>query len=390
KILLTTTGLSSIGQTGGISAYVHELATNLSERNYDVYVFLFKEDRVDKVNKKIKYKFRHFAIGPTFEAERQLVVELLKEIEKLSPDVIINNDTSYIAGLWPVIASDVVKISVMHGFSKKLSKTNVGITGKMACVNHQFIDYIVCQNTTMCSDVSNKYNVPLKKNVFIPQATSGGAIPSEKPVDFTIIFGSGKRKEKGALIMKKVCTKLKESSYSFRVKWCLDAGGIQNEFSDDNRFIFLGNLHRDRFLKELSESHCIIIPTMLDTGPMLLVEAMAEGVVPICNRLRESAIPDLIQDGFNGILIDDNDADSYFDVINSLMNNINLTVELAKNTFDFFTNRLNKDRQIERFEVLFRKKQARKKSKSFSNENIIYFHHKKTSHLSKFSLKRMF
>ena len=38
KILLTTTGLSSVGQGGGISSYVHDLATNFVKKGYKVTV----------------------------------------------------------------------------------------------------------------------------------------------------------------------------------------------------------------------------------------------------------------------------------------------------------------------------------------------------------------
>ena len=40
KILLTTTGLSSVGQGGGISSYVHDLATNFVNKGYKVTVYL--------------------------------------------------------------------------------------------------------------------------------------------------------------------------------------------------------------------------------------------------------------------------------------------------------------------------------------------------------------
>ena len=34
----------------------------------------------------------------------------------------------------------------------------------------------------------------------------------------------------------------------------------------------------------------------MDTGPLLLVEALAQGVIPLCNDVK-SAIPDLIKSG---------------------------------------------------------------------------------------------
>ena len=44
KILLTTTGLSSVGQGGGISSYVHDLATNFVNKGYKVTVYLVRQN----------------------------------------------------------------------------------------------------------------------------------------------------------------------------------------------------------------------------------------------------------------------------------------------------------------------------------------------------------
>ena len=390
KILITTTGLSSVGQSGGISAYVDELANNLSNAGHDVFVYLVKEGSAELKNKNVTYKFVHYQIGSSYNEEEELVRKLLNDIQILRPEVIINNDTSYIAGLWPVLDKDIVKISVMHGFSiKRFELSNSGIIGKMACLNQEYIDHIVCQNSKMSEDASKKYDVDKEKFVFVPQSSKSNFEITKKPDLLTIIFGAGARVAKGADVMHSLCNRLKQTDWKFQVKWCGDAGLFVNDLNNDSRFQFLGNLSREEYLSELSKAHCIVIPTKLDTGPMLLVEAMANHVAPLCNHLRESAIPDLVDDGVNGILVENNNVAGYLNHIHEFIKYPNKCEEMGNKAFAYFQNNLTDKHQVQHYEKMFVIKKVNIESVPFSNKNIVYFHLKKTSHLPIWSLKRI-
>lgn len=389
KILITTGGLSSVGQGGGISSYTHDLAENFAKAGHNVTVFLIKENATSAPDN-VTYRFQFFEIGDTLEKEEQTIIKVLNAIESLNPDVIINNDTAYVVGLWPVLNKEIVKISVMHGFSKRLSLQNAGISGKMATVNHKYADYIICQNSRMVEDVAKKYKIPADKLVFIPQTADH--IDFEDKADneiFTITFAGGENKRKGAHEMFKLSKLLKDSALTFKVNWCLKADRYSNHFINDHRFHFLGNLSRDEFISTLTSSDCIIIPTHLDTGPMLLVEAMGQAVIPVCNNLQESAIPDLITHGENGILIDNNDPQLFCKEISKLIIDRQYCEQLKVKAYAYFTENLTKEAQVKRFEELFENKKSFLPKEKFSNKNIIYYHLKKTSHLPKYSIKRI-
>ena len=389
NILITTGGLSSVGQGGGISSYAHDLAENLVDAGHDVSVFLIKQFH-NSAPENVKYKYNYFEVGDTATQEEDQIKKILSKIELLNPDVIINNDTSYIAGLWPVLKEQIIKISVMHGFSKSFTLNNSGITGKMACLNQEYLDYIICQNSLMTKNAACKYKVPLDKLIFIPQTANHIDI-NLKPKNkvFTIVYAGGENHRKGANEMNSLAKYLKESSLNFRLKWCLEADSFKLNFQNDNRFEFLGNLSRNNFYKTLFSSDCIIIPTHLDTGPMLLVEAMGQGVIPICNNLKESAIPDIIEHNKNGILIENNKPDLFFKFIEQLIKNPESQYLLKENAFNYFLKNLTTEKQIKRYEALFENKKSKNKTEQFSDKNIIYYHLKKTDHLPKYSLKRI-
>jgi len=389
NILITTGGLSSVGQGGGISSYAHELAENLADAGYIVTVFLMKEGE-NNPPKNVKYHYRFFKVAATLNQEEETVKLILQNIETLNPEIIINNDTSYIVGLWPLLQEKMIKISVMHAFSKIFTLTNAGISGKMATVNHQYVDHIICQNSKMVVDAATKYKIPKEKLVFIPQTADH--IDFEDKADneiFTITFAGGENKNKGAVEMFELSKLLKNSTLTYKVNWCLNADRYSSHFINDHRFSFLGNLYREEFITTLQSSDCIIIPTHLDTGPMLLVEAMGQAVIPVCNNLQESAIPDLITNGENGILINNNDSQLFYKEISKLIIDRQYSEQLKVKAYEYFIQNLTKQAQVKRFEELFENKKSFLPKEKFSNKNIIYYHLKKTSHLPKYSLKRI-
>lgn len=389
NILIATEGLSPLRHGGGIASYAHDLAENLIDAGHRVTVYLVREVS-NGIPQNVKYDYKFFQVGATLLEEEEQVRNIYKDIELLKPDVIINNDTSYISGLWPVFHEEIIKISVMHAFSKSYTYSVIGIIGKMAVINHEYVDYIICQNSLMVRNVARRYNVPIDKLIFIPQAAShiDFALKPKNDV-FTIVYAGGQHPRKGAVEMLKIAKYLQNSSLNFKLKWCLFADKYKENFKNDNRFQFLGNLPRAKFFSLLQSSDCIIIPTHMDTGPMLLSEAMGQGVIPICNNLKESAIPDIIEDGENGILIDGNNPEKYFAALKKLLENLSYQEKLKKNVNDFFIANLTKEQQAKNFEILFRKKNSNKKREFFSDYNIIYDHRKRTSHLPHYSLKKI-
>lgn len=389
EILITTDALSSVGHGGGVASYTHDLAENLAEAGHNVTVFL-TQHFADTIPQNVSYVYKYFDFAETLIEEDTLVQKLLGEIELLKPEVIINNCTSYLAGLWPVLEEDIVKISVMHAFSKTYSYLVLGIIGKMATVNHEYLDYIICQNSLMVKNVSRRYNVPLEKLIFIPQTASHIDLALKPKSDvFTIIYAGGQRKQKGAREMFKIAKLLQESSLNFKVKWCVEAPKYKQAFENDNRFEFLGTLSREDFLNTLESADCIVVPTHMETGPLLLGEAMARGVIPICNNLKESAIPDLIEHGKNGILLDANNPKKYYQEIEKLIHNTKYREELRNKAYNYFINNLTSAEQTKKFEALFEKKTSFKKKEIFSDRHIIYDYRNRVLNQSKKYFQRV-
>lgn len=71
NILITTTGLSSVGQGGGISSYVQDLATGLVSAGHHVTVYLVREGK-EVFPHKTNYNYSFSIFLPNIGRKNQL------------------------------------------------------------------------------------------------------------------------------------------------------------------------------------------------------------------------------------------------------------------------------------------------------------------------------
>jgi len=80
---------------------------------------------------------------------------------------------------------------------------------------------------------------------------------------------------------------------------------LSTEHGLDGKILFNGFVNPGEELNDIYEKHHIfILPSISEGTPKVLLEAMAKGMPIIATRV--GGIPDLIHDGINGILIDEN------------------------------------------------------------------------------------
>jgi len=88
-----------------------------------------------------------------------------------------------------------------------------------------------------------------------------------------------------------------------------------------------GAVDQEALRKELGEASALILPTMEDNCPMVILEAQASEVPVVASAV--GGIPDLIQDGITGLLVDPFSLGSIRDAVEKIMSNGTLACELA-------------------------------------------------------------
>lgn len=111
--------------------------------------------------------------------------------------------------------------------------------------------------------------------------------------------------------------------------------------------VVTGALTRDELNKYYEHSHLLILPSLSEGFPKVIAEAAAYGCIPIVTGL--SVIPDYIQTGVNGYLLNDNTPATIQNALQSLMNldlqqiSHNVTSIAPRFTYEYYLGRIKKE-----------------------------------------------
>ena len=89
-----------------------------------------------------------------------------------------------------------------------------------------------------------------------------------------------------------------------------------------------GFADRERLKAELAQSALIVLPTLEDNCPMVVLEAAAAGVPVVASRV--GGIPDLVDHGVNGLLFDPHDPRSIRENVRVALNNRSRSRSMAE------------------------------------------------------------
>lgn len=97
----------------------------------------------------------------------------------------------------------------------------------------------------------------------------------------------------------------------------------------EGRVEFLGALENKHIVRHLVSARCLVLPSLCEGAPMVIMEAMACGLPVVASRV--GGIPDMISDGENGYLVEPKDISMLADKIEKLIGDQSLACRLGKN-----------------------------------------------------------
>lgn len=171
--------------------------------------------------------------------------------------------------------------------------------------------------------------------------------------DMRILFlgGISNHNEKGAFTMAELCNIILKRPLS-KNKISIKLGGpnikkilsvIDNVEQDDITIQVLGAINHDEVKRHMKDSNIVIIPSVSEGMPNVLFEAMATGNIVIATRV--GGIPEFIEDGVNGYLIDSQSSYDIFKVLEKIEKNVdNRKMALAsriiveRHSYQYFIN----------------------------------------------------
>ncbi len=389
RIVIGTSGLST---GGGIGTYVEELSKWLFNKGHTVLVCVASEQK-DIIE---KFPFQVFLTTYSRNFSKQdefkIIGLLFNKINSFSPDVIINNDNIYISGLFPSFKPDIVRLSVVHGFRNHFfGWDHHRIINNAAVYNHKYIDWIIAISDAMATNMKKKLKLPDNQIRFLYNglhSNEDSFVPfwerkRKKTINF--FFAGGGKREKGAGTLLKAVKKINGmKNKSIKIYW---AGTLplKGKFSKNylGKFDFvepLGRLGHSELLNVLSQCHYLLMPSRVEGCPMMMLEAMSLGVVPIVSDC-PSAMREIVTDAGIGSIVHTGSTKELFNTINNtqkLKDNWHLDAEKIK---DYFLKNLHIDKYGEKILKLCTVKRSSRimEQNEFPPKRLLHYHRERFS-----------
>ena len=201
--------------------------------------------------------------------------ELITFVKDIEISAAINNDNPFLQSIAPALNCPI--ISVGHMDRKSVAA--------LACYGWKWIDYVVAISKDMHHVFTNKYKVPKDKCPIIYNGVKD-RLKIELKQNFTsplrVIYSGGFSLNKGGDKVLRLIERYPSLFNSIEIHWFGDCRSrIRNKLFKMSNIYIYGRVSRDKFIEQLSKSDIILLPSKYEGCPMVLLEAISFGVVPI-------------------------------------------------------------------------------------------------------------
>jgi glycosyltransferase involved in cell wall biosynthesis len=176
-----------------------------------------------------------------------------------------------------------------------------------------------------------------------------GLLPKKFPAHkkgLHILFVGTLSQQKGFSTVVDACSKLADKKYAFEVhtmgEWIsenyrMDIIDSLRRRSITNCFVFHGLTHGFRKRDIFIGSDILVLPSYIEGQPLVILEALSYGLPVISTNV--GGIPDTIEDGKNGFLIEPGDANELERKIRLLMDNPDLCEKISHENLELYKRR---------------------------------------------------
>jgi len=279
----------------------------------------------------------------------------LKEVKQNPPDIFIANSSlpALFAGKW-IKESGIPVIGVLHTDDERFQ----WLQEEFLSASKEFsLSALVCVSELLKEKVAvhNAFHVPLEV------ISCGTPIPSflkSKSISPIKLVYAGKLTEEAkqiSLLTKAFCTVVKEvkgvEAYIYGDGPAKeDVLAIIEQEAKGLPVYYKGFVPSEEIQERITDKHIIVLLSDYEGLPIVLMEAMACGLVPVCLAIR-SGIPELVKDGETGLLVLDRDED-FTSAIERLAENAVLFHALSINARHFVTQHHSMEVVVKKWLVL--------------------------------------
>lgn len=275
-----------------------------------------------------------------------------------SIQVVFSCNTNYFYQILPKLNTNLIKIDLFHAFSKNDNR-EIDVVNSV-----DFIDKRVVINRNTKNDLLKIYDKFKINKVFLDRiyTIQNGIEIIEQPLivrninKIKIGFMGRWSEEKRPEIFIEIAKLIKDKNEC--IDFVMAGTGMKSNLNkiENAGISFLGEIRDDNeLIKIYKELAFIVITSEYEGFPMVIMEAMAQGVIPISTNV--GGINEHISNNVNGILISDGD---YNQIIKDFVNAIELLIAnkeqmdlLSKNAYNYAYGNFKIERFNENYQNLF-------------------------------------
>jgi glycosyltransferase involved in cell wall biosynthesis len=328
----------NINTNAGISSILRNIIQYKpeSEIGYKLILYSFEENRLNPVNDNWCEQVERIQ----FSKNDNLFHTIKKLKKQINPDsIIIANDISELR-MAALLKLRNPLIYIIHGDFETYYKH---------CEFFQdYMDLIISYSKHIADKLKTKLkpeNVDKIKLIYYPVpeievfAKHNGIIK--------IVFAGSLTHRKGVDVLPLIIAELNNSNIKYQLT-IIGSGeeeeGLKQQLNQNKNVIFAGQKSNDDVIELFIQSDILLFPTRSEGLPSVLIEAMKAGCVPVTSNIK-SGIPDVVEDGINGFMLDTNEPDQFAKKIIELANSPetlktlrNKAIEKANKMFDPYKN----------------------------------------------------
>ena len=322
----------SADSVGGPLAWLRRMPPLLRERGVEVRILLFSWDIPEDGSAYQYLAEKGFEVRATrFSTTDENVRWLLEQAHQRRPDVFIAN---HVVPAWHAA-----------GFLRRAGIPTIGVLRSDEAFYHDLTERfvfgshffqpsaVVAVSRHLAESVASRN----PRHTLVRHIPSGTPIPtpgSERPLKPFRIAWVGRLAQEQKRIRETVEALVRATGESPDTEAVLIGDGPEREWvrerllgADAGRVSWSGALDPEEVSPILAKCHAIALLSDYEGTPTAIMEGMAAGCVPICTRM-ESGIPDLIQDGVTGILVE-NRGDAFVAAVGRLAEDRELLARIS-------------------------------------------------------------
>lgn len=342
KIALVTYAL----EIGGVESVLLSLAEYFSAQGDQVeFVETSSKGLWSDEFRRRGYNVYSVVINP-FESRFHHVNRLAKQLEGY--DAILINDAPFAQSIMGLLPSNIIVLPVLHNNIDSMISNAIANKGqwhKIVCVSPSLKSALIEKTSTLPEDV-----------VVISNGVNVDSDWPKSKVDFNAIsilkilfVGRVEQKQKGVLYLPQVIKNALENGVKDIELTVIGDGPSISELKAsidtlqlNNTISVLGSLEHEKVIHAMQEHHVLLMPSHFEGHPIVLMEAMAQGLVPIVSNL-PGHTDHVVKDSENGYLCDTNNLNTFTDAIVNLHNNKALLQEMSQKAWETVYSHYSKD-----------------------------------------------